>query len=327
MAPTPREPEDLNHVLDSMAAAHRQSKSDPRVYEALKKQYQAHGVAGLAGATGAAPHPQTTPAAVVERILAIALDHPDWGCVRVAEKLKAEGPGVSSPTVQNILIKHGLGGKAERVQRLETAWLADRRPLAPEQEALLARANPAFREWRTWPDRPGQLLVQESFIVGYFDRLGKLYLHAVVDAWNGLAFAELFPGKRAEMAVAVLHQKVLPFYKKRYVTLGEVLTDQSHEYGKYPYQIYLDMNDVGHRATDVRGPSKHGAYERFHDVAMAECFKPLDRGPSMATIEEARAVLAAWLRGYNDDRPSPGFPTEGLSPTDAFERYMAIPKG
>lgn len=281
-------------------------------------------LAGLAAARKA--HPQSTPAAMIDRILAIALAHPEWGCVRVAEQLKAEGPGVSSPTVQNILIKHGLGGKPERVRRLESVHLAEDLALTPAQEALIAHANPAFRERHAWPSRPGELLIQESFIVGYFDRLGKLYLHAAVDAWNGMAFAELFPGKRAEMAVALLHRQVLPFYARRYVKLGAVLTDHSHEYGKYPFQVFLDMHDVGHRTTEVRGPAKHGAYERFHDEAMEELFKPIDRGATVMDIEQPRAALAAWLARYNAQRPSPGFPNRGRAPLEAFEAYKAIPK-
>ena len=272
-------------------------------------------------------HPQTTSAEMVDRILAIALDHPDWGCVRVAEQLKAEGPAPSSPTIQSILIKHGLGGKPERVARLEEVHLADGRALRPEQEALIARANPAFRERHAWPTEPGRLLVQESFIVGYFDRLGKLYLHAVVDAWNGMAFAELYPGKRAEMAVALLNAQVLPFYRRRYLQVGAVLTDHSHEYGKYPYQGFLDLHDVAHRTTDVRGPAKHGAYERFHDEAMEELFKAIDRGPTVMSIDAPRAALARWLAAYNAKRPSPGFPNRGKPPLEAFEAFMALPKG
>lgn len=273
-------------------------------------------------------HPQTTSSDVVARILAIALEHPDWGCVRVAERLKAEGPGVSSPTVQNILIKHGLGGKPERVARLEEAFLAGEQPtLTPEQEVLITRQNPAFRERIDAPTRPGELLVQESFIVGYFDRLGKLYMHAIVDAWSGYAFAELYPGKRAEMAVAVLNARALPFYARRYVPVGAVLTDHSHEYGTYPYQAYLGMHDVVHRTTDVRGPSKHGMYERFHDVVMREAVPALDKGPSVMTIDGPRAAFAAWLATYNAERTQPGFPTRGQAPGAYFEGWMKLPRG
>ncbi|MDB5100233.1 MAG: Integrase, catalytic region [Cyanobacteria bacterium RYN_339] len=273
------------------------------------------------------PHPQATPPATIARILSLALEHPEWGCVRVAEQLKAEGPGVSSPTVQTILIKHGLGGKPERVRRLEEAHLADGRPLTAEQEALITRANPAFRERAAWPARPGELLVQESFIVGYFDRLGSLYLHAVVDAWNGMAFAELYPAKRGELAVALLNKQVVGFYEERHLRPGAVLTDLSHEYGKYPYQMFLELSQIGHRTTATRGPGKHGAYERFHDEVMEECFKPMERGASVLDIAAPRAALAAWLARYNAERPSPGFPNRGQAPGRAFESYMALPKG
>ena len=47
-------------------------------------------------------HPQTTPPEVVERILALSLAHPAWGCVRLSEHLKLDGVSVSSPTIQNM---------------------------------------------------------------------------------------------------------------------------------------------------------------------------------------------------------------------------------
>ena len=273
--------------------------------------------------SAARAHPQTTPPEIVARILAIALECPDWGCVRVAERLKAEGPGVSSPTVQAILLRHGLGGKADRVRRLEELHLADGRALTPGQASLIARQNPAFREREAAPTRPGELLVQESFIVGYFDRLGKLYLHAVVDAFNGYAFAELYPGKRAEMAITVLHRQALPFYAARGLPVGAVLTDFSHAYGRYPYQLFLTLRDIAHRTTEVRGPSKHGVYQRFHDEVLAGCFRELDRGAGVMSLDGPREALAAWLRFYNVERPSPGFPNRGAPPLAALEAFRA----
>jgi hypothetical protein len=54
-------------------------------------------------------HPQTTPDAVVERILAVSVAHPAWGCCRLEAHLKLDGVSVSSPTIQAILSKHELG--------------------------------------------------------------------------------------------------------------------------------------------------------------------------------------------------------------------------
>jgi hypothetical protein len=53
----------------------------------------------------------TTPPETVKRILGVSLEHPGWGCVKLSSMLKLEDINVSSPTIQNILIKHNMGSK------------------------------------------------------------------------------------------------------------------------------------------------------------------------------------------------------------------------
>ena len=50
----------------------------------------------------------TTPPAVEERILALSLAHPAWGCNRISDTLKLEGIAASAPTIQGVLACHGL---------------------------------------------------------------------------------------------------------------------------------------------------------------------------------------------------------------------------
>jgi len=49
------------------------------------------------------------------RILAIAREHPTWGCDRIAFYLSFEGVAVSSPTVQKHLVALGLGKRCQRL--------------------------------------------------------------------------------------------------------------------------------------------------------------------------------------------------------------------
>jgi hypothetical protein len=41
----------------------------------------------------------------MDRVLAVSQANPAWGCVRIADQLGLEGIRLSSPTVQNILIR------------------------------------------------------------------------------------------------------------------------------------------------------------------------------------------------------------------------------
>ncbi|RLG35236.1 hypothetical protein DRN98_01605 [Methanosarcinales archaeon] len=121
-----------------------------------KRRFQTHGLEGLKDLPPIhKSHPFTTPPETVERILELSLQHPVWGCVRLSDHLKLEGISVSSPTVQNILIKHGMGSKYERWLKLEELAAEQAIELTPEQVTLIEKVNRCFRERHVESSRPG----------------------------------------------------------------------------------------------------------------------------------------------------------------------------
>lgn len=60
-------------------------------------------------------HPHAVAPALQEEILSLARESPEWGCDRIAYYLKLKGKPVSSPTVQKILVRNGLGTRAQRM--------------------------------------------------------------------------------------------------------------------------------------------------------------------------------------------------------------------
>lgn len=60
-------------------------------------------------------HPHAISADLQGEILALARENPEWGCDRIAYYLKLKRKRVSSPTVQKILIRHGMGKQGERM--------------------------------------------------------------------------------------------------------------------------------------------------------------------------------------------------------------------
>jgi hypothetical protein len=73
----------------------------------------------------AAPAPRRNAASpeLAEAALRLCLEYPEWGCDRLAHYLTLKGSRISSPTVQKILIRAGLG----RVGQREEAAAARRR--------------------------------------------------------------------------------------------------------------------------------------------------------------------------------------------------------
>ena len=89
--------EKLGNVTE---ACRRRGISRSQFYE-YKRRFQTHGLEGLVDLPPIhKSHPQTTPPEVVEKILALSLNNPMWGCVRLSNQLKLMGISVSSPTIQ-----------------------------------------------------------------------------------------------------------------------------------------------------------------------------------------------------------------------------------
>jgi len=190
--------------------------------------------------------------------------------------LKLQGSYVSPPTIQNILNKHGMGSRYERLLKLEEKVLQTPVELTAEQAILIEKANPCFRERHVESSRPGELLAQDTFFVGTLKGVGKVYLQAIVDTYGSYAFGFLHTGKLPECAVAILHNDVLPFYRKHGLTVSAVLTDNGREFcgrDTHPYELYLALNDIEHRKTRVRRPQTNGFVERFNRTVLDEFFR------------------------------------------------------
>lgn len=317
---------ELAQALGNVSEACRRSGMARIQFYIYKRRFQTHGLEGLKDLPPIhKTHPQTTPPHIVEKILALSLENPGWGCVRLSDMLKLQGISVSSPTIQNILIKHGMGSKYERLLKLEEKALQEPIQLTPQQVAMIEKANPCFRERHVESSRPGELLAQDTFFVGHLKGVGKVYLQAVVDTYGSYAFGFLYPGKLPECAVAVLHNDVLPFYREKGLKVSAILTDNGREYcgsESHPYELYLALNDIEHRKTQVRRPQTNGFVERFHRTVLDEFFRKAFREKFYTSVEELQEDLDRWLVHYNTERPHRGYRNMGRRPLETITEYL-----
>lgn len=316
----------LAEMLGNVSEACRQRGVSRTQFYEYKRRFQTHGMQGLKDLPPIhKSHPFTTPPETVDRILALSLAHPTWGCNRLSDHMKLEGLLVSSPTIQSILIKQGLGSRYERLLKLEARASQEGFELTAQQIALIEKANPCFRERHVESSRPGELLAQDTFYVGVLKGVGRVYLHAVVDTFGSYAFGFLHTTKQPEAAVAVLHNDVLPFYQERDIPVTAVLTDNGREFcGKdtHPFELYLELNDIEHRRTQVRRPQTNGFVERFNRTVLDEFFRIAFRTKFYETVDALQSDLDTWLVHYNQERTHQGYRNNGRRPIDTINVFL-----
>ena len=318
---------ELAKELGNVAEACRRRGLDRTSFYEWKRRFQTQGFAGLKDLPPIhKSHPQTTPPETVERIRALALEHPAYGCNRHEALLALEGIRVSSITIQKILNDHGLGTRIDRWLALEKANAEKAIEITPEQASFLEKLNPCFRERHVESSAPGELLSADTFFVGNLKGVGKVYLHAVVDTYGSYAFGFLHVSKQPEAAVAVLHNDVLPFYRNLDLPVGAILTDNGREFcgtERHPYELYLELNGIEHRRTRVRSPKTNGFVERFNGTVLDEFFRVKMRETFYESVDALQADLDAWLVHYNTERPHLGYRNMGRRPVETVMSFVS----
>lgn len=317
---------EMAETLGNISEACRRSGMDRTSFYEWKRRFQTHGLEGLKDLP---PIPKSQPNATTpemeEKILECSLAHPSWGCVKLSDFLKLQGVSVSSPTIQKILIRNGMGSVYERWLKVEEKHLEEGIELTPEQIARIEKYNPCFKERHVESSRPGELLSQDTFFVGTMKGVGKVYLHAAVDTYGSYAFGFLHTGKKPECAAVLLHNDILPFYKEHGLTVQAILTDNGPEFcgtQNHPFELYLALNDIEHRRTKVRTPRTNGFIERFNRTVLNEFFRIAFRENYYETVEALQADLDQWLIHYNTERPHSGYRNRGKRPLDTVLDFL-----
>lgn len=175
----------LAEALGNISGARRQRGMHRSQFYEFKCRFQTHGLEGLKDLPPVhKSHPVTTPTEVVDQILETSLAHLAWACVQLSIYLKLKGISISSPTVQSIISKHGLATRYDRWLKLEEKNAARAIQLTGEQVAFMEKQNPAFKERHVESSQPGELLWQDTFLVGTIKGVGRVYLHGVVDTFS-----------------------------------------------------------------------------------------------------------------------------------------------
>ena len=309
---------ELAEKLGSVTQACRMSGMDRTSFYEWKRRYQTHGMEGLLDMPPVPKkhHPRETPDHVVEAVLELSAANPAWGSKRLEDELCAQGIVLSNFTVQKILKKQKLGTRFQRFLALETMLLAGEE--MPEDLLLtLEKLNPSLKERHVESSAPGELVSFDTFYVGSFKGIGRVYLFTAVDTFGSYAFALLACSKQAVHAAELLYGQVLPFYEAHSLKLGAVLTDNGTEFcGRedHPFEALLFTAEVEHRRTRVKRPQTNGFVERFHRTILEEFFRVELRKRVFSRLEELETALQEWICHYNVKRPHQGYRNLGRPP-------------
>jgi transposase InsO family protein len=244
-----------------------------------------------------------TPIEIEQAVVALAIDQPAWGQVRVSEALKRRGLSISPAGVRGVWLRHDLTSITHRLKALEKAT-AD------------TEAHGEFAS-----ECPGDCGAQDTFYVGTLKGVGRIYQQTVIDTYAKVAFAKLYDRKTPITAAEILNDRVVPFYDEHGIRLSRMLTDRGTEFcgsQSHEDELYLAVEDIDHSRTKTKSPQTNGICERFHRTVLDEFYRVAFRKKIYLAIGELQADLDIWLVEYNEQRPHQGRWCFGKTPMQTF---------
>lgn len=274
-------------------------------------------------------HKNRVDPSVESAVIQHATDQPAHGQVRVSNELRKKGVFVSPSGVRSIWLRHDLHNFKLRLKALEELVAQDGVILTESQVQALERKkldDQACGEIDT--AHPGYLGSQDTFYVGTFKGVGRVYQQTYVDTYAKVAHCKLYKTKTPITAADLLNDRVLPFYASEELPVLRILTDRGTEYcgraDQHDYQLYLAINDIEHTKTKVRHPQTNGICERFHKTILQEFYQPALRRKIYSSVEELQVDLDEWLNYYNTERTHQGKKCCGRTPMETLQDGKSI---
>lgn len=260
---------------------------------------------------------------IEQAVCRFAIEMPAYGQVRVSNELRKEGIFISPGGVRCVWLRQDLETFKKRLKALDAKVAQEGLILTEEQLRALEKAREEKQAYRgIETEHPGYLLVQDSFYVGMLKRVGCIYQQTVIDTYTRMAYAKLYDRQNTLVAVDILDERVLPFFKQEGVRVLRILTDRGREYSgnlqHHEFELRLAIENIDHTKTEARSPQTSGICERFHKTMLEEFYRVAFRRKIYGSLEELQVDVDDWLRSYNEDRPHCGRYCYGKTPRQTW---------
>ncbi len=252
----------------------------------------------------------------VSIVLAEAVARPTLGARQLLDHLAARGVHRSASGVQNVLRRHNLGLRRQRIAALASITAA-------EAGLVTDAAQEGPYGFCLAAVDPGQQVCFDTFYVGKLKGVGAIWQLTAVDVATRWAVVRLIVGdKTAAVAARFLHQ-VKTALAAVGAELSGVLTDNGPEFTGKDFTSELAELDLTHLRIPPRSPNHNAVCERFQGTMLAEFYRPHFHRARVDSLAELDVAAQAWVADYNRRRRNRGDYMNGRTPGEMMRTLTA----
>ena len=238
----------------------------------------------------------------------------DSGARWYSAELGAGGYDISKSGVQNLLNRHGLGTRTQRVAAaarlaLFSAGLVTDAGL----DGLEDRGDGPFG-FCLWAGAPAALVGLDCFYIGKLKGVGEVWQLTAVDTYTRIGDVWITTGRPTAEVTVRFVDLVRRRWRKRGYDIDAFLTDNGGEFTGKRFTDHLQGLDIEHHRIPPRSPNHNAVVERFHQTMLEECWRLAFHRRLFTSIHQLQAQANAWLGDYNTIRPNHGDWMAGRTP-------------
>ncbi len=278
-----------------------------------KKLASSEGMAALRPKDRRPPQmPNATPTWVLDQLLRLAIMEPSRGARWYATELGAGGYDISKSGIQNLLNRHQLGRRSDRMAvAARLALFTEGLVTDAALDALEDRAGPYG--FCLWAPSPAALVGMDCFYIGKLKGVGEVWQLTAVDTHTRTADAWITIGRPTAQVTARFVDLVRRRWRNRGYPIRAILTDNGGEFTGKHFTNHLDRLGIDHQRIPPRSPNHNAVVERFHQTMLDECWRPAFHRRLFTSTHQLQAQANAWLTSYQH-RPNHGNYMAGRTP-------------